>query len=251
MGRRFDGGYAQLTCVPATNVIPFRSELPWQTIGAVPEMLQTAYGCLDVASAPTRRRCWCGGTSSVGLAAALLAKQRGMTVLSTTRNPDHAEVLRNVGVDHVLIDNGEIADKVRDILPAGVHSAIELVGTPTLRDKLAATARHRVLRQHALQPVGDQRFYPMAYIPKGMRLTSYSGEANDLPGRAPTVSGRRRSGQGHRPGMTGVHPERHPGGAHRHGSRHSPRQDRHHAIVVLDRSADEVRPIQMVTRAAG
>ena len=29
MGRTFDGGYAQYTCVPATQVIPFRSELDW------------------------------------------------------------------------------------------------------------------------------------------------------------------------------------------------------------------------------
>src|SRR5215204_3134414 len=29
MGREFDGGYAEYTCVPAANVIPFRSELEW------------------------------------------------------------------------------------------------------------------------------------------------------------------------------------------------------------------------------
>src|SRR5215218_10041021 len=44
MGRAFDGGYAQYTCVPATLVIPFRSDLEWAMLGAIPEMLQTAYG---------------------------------------------------------------------------------------------------------------------------------------------------------------------------------------------------------------
>src|SRR5690349_25070031 len=29
MGRTFDGGYAEYTCVPAAQVIAFRSELPW------------------------------------------------------------------------------------------------------------------------------------------------------------------------------------------------------------------------------
>src|SRR5690349_3036947 len=48
MGRQLDGGYAEYTCVPASCVIPFRSELPWSTLGAVPEMLQTAYGSLTV-----------------------------------------------------------------------------------------------------------------------------------------------------------------------------------------------------------
>ena len=48
MGRDFDGGYAEFVVVPAAQVIPFRSELPWETLGAVPEMLQTAYGSLTL-----------------------------------------------------------------------------------------------------------------------------------------------------------------------------------------------------------
>jgi NADPH:quinone reductase-like Zn-dependent oxidoreductase len=35
MGRVFDGGYADFTCVPAAQVIPFRSDLDWATLGAV------------------------------------------------------------------------------------------------------------------------------------------------------------------------------------------------------------------------
>ena len=41
-------GYAEYTCVPVTQVIPFRSDLDPATLGAVPEMLQTAYGSLTV-----------------------------------------------------------------------------------------------------------------------------------------------------------------------------------------------------------
>src|SRR5436305_2878391 len=37
MGRVFDGGYADYTCVPAGQVIAFTSELDWPTLGAVPE----------------------------------------------------------------------------------------------------------------------------------------------------------------------------------------------------------------------
>src|SRR2546430_11197424 len=48
MGRTFDGGYAEYTCVPAAQVIAFPSVLDWSTLGAVPAMLQTAYGSLTV-----------------------------------------------------------------------------------------------------------------------------------------------------------------------------------------------------------
>jgi NADPH:quinone reductase len=36
MGRVFDGGYAQYTVVPASQVIPIRTDLPWEVVGAVP-----------------------------------------------------------------------------------------------------------------------------------------------------------------------------------------------------------------------
>ena len=55
MGRTFDGGYAEYTCVPATQVIAFDSSLDWATIGAVPEMLQTSYGSLTVGLDARRR----------------------------------------------------------------------------------------------------------------------------------------------------------------------------------------------------
>jgi NADPH:quinone reductase-like Zn-dependent oxidoreductase len=44
MGRQFDGSYAEYTCVPAKQLQVIHSELPWETVGAVPEMLQTAWG---------------------------------------------------------------------------------------------------------------------------------------------------------------------------------------------------------------
>ncbi|WP_426172799.1 alcohol dehydrogenase catalytic domain-containing protein [Massilia sp. TWR1-2-2] len=46
MGRVFDGSYAQYTCVPAHQVRSVRTDLPWEKLGALPEMLQTAWGAL-------------------------------------------------------------------------------------------------------------------------------------------------------------------------------------------------------------
>jgi NADPH:quinone reductase-like Zn-dependent oxidoreductase len=185
MGRQFDGGYAQYTCVPADQVIPLHSELPWSVLGAVPEMLQTAYGSLTVGvdAQPGETLLIRGGTSSVGMAAAVLAKRQDMTVLSTTRSPDKAETLTALGVDHVLIDDGSLADQVRRIVPDGVHGAIELVGTTTLPDTLRATRVHGTVCFTGMVSnewtVKD--FYPIDYLPRGVRLTAYSGEASDLP----------------------------------------------------------------------
>jgi NADPH:quinone reductase len=185
MGRAYDGGYAEYTCVPATQVVPFESTLDWPTLGAIPEMLQTANGSLTVGLDAKAGQSILvrGGTSSVGMATAVLAKQIGMTVLSTTRNQDKAEALEKVGVDHVVIDSGTVASQVRQITSAGVDTALELIGAPTLPDTLRATRVHGVVCFTGM--LSDQwtvkDFYPIEYIPRGVRLTAYGGEAADLP----------------------------------------------------------------------
>jgi NADPH:quinone reductase len=184
MGRTFDGGYAEYTCVPARQAVPFTSNLDWATLGAVPEMLQTAYGSLTIGLDAQQGQSILirGGTSSVGMATTVLARRLDMIVLSTTRNPAKTEALRSIGADHVLIDDGKIADRVRDIVPDGVDTALELVGTPTLPDTLAATKVHGVVcftgMLSNVWTVSD--FYPIDYIPRGVRLTAYTGEASDL-----------------------------------------------------------------------
>ena len=185
MGRQYDGGYAEYTCVPAGQVIPFSSELDWATLGAVPEMLQTSYGSLNVGldAQPGQSILVRGGTSSIGMATAILAKQRGMTVLSTTRDAGRAASLSAIGVDHVIIDDGDVAAQVRRIVPAGVDTALELVGTPTLPDTLRSVRVHGVVCFTGMLSnewiVRD--FYPIGYLPRGVRLAGYSGEAGDLP----------------------------------------------------------------------
>ena len=185
MGRTFDGGYAEYTSVPASQVIAFTSELDWSTLGAVPEMLQTASGSLSVGldAQPGESILIRGGTSSIGMATAVLAKQREMTVLSTTRNPAKAETLSEIGVDHVIVDDGSVTEQVRSLLPDGVDKALELIGTPTLPDTLRATRVHGVVCFTGMLSnewtVKD--FYPIEYLPRGVRLAAYGGGAADLP----------------------------------------------------------------------
>lgn len=185
MGRTFDGGYAQYAVVPAGQVVPFRSDLDWALLGAVPEMLQTAHGSLTVGldAQPGQTLLIRGGTSSVGMAAAILAKDRGLTVIATTRSPGRAADLAKIGVDHPLVDDGDVAAQVREIVPDGVDVALELVGTPTLPDTLRATAVHGVVCFSGMLSnawtVPD--FYPIDYLPRGVRLTAYAGDATDLP----------------------------------------------------------------------
>ncbi|CAM5671473.1 Alcohol dehydrogenase [Streptomyces tendae] len=184
MGRTYDGAYARYVTVPAGQVIPFETSLPWDVVGALPEMFQTAYGSLTVgldlkAGLTLLIR---GGTSTVGLSAATMAKEIGATVISTTRNADRAEELRAVGVDHPVVDDGHLAEKIRGLVPQGVDAALELVGCSVLADTLRAVRRHgTICFTGALAGQWSIPDFTPFMIPVGVRLTSYAGEAADLP----------------------------------------------------------------------
>lgn len=185
MGRAYNGGYAEYTVVPRSAVVPFESSLPWGVLGAVPETLQTAHGSLTTgldlrAGQSLLIR---GGTSALGFATAALAHDLGAVVLATTRQPDRLDSLKAYGVDHPVLDDGAVAPAVRRIRPDGVDAALELVGTPTLPDTLLSTRVHGTVCFAGM--LSDQwivrDFYPIEYIPRGVRLTSYGGGSADLP----------------------------------------------------------------------
>ncbi|MFE9819939.1 alcohol dehydrogenase catalytic domain-containing protein [Streptomyces sp. NPDC005773] len=184
MGRSFDGAYAQYVTVPAAQVIPFETSLPWEVVGALPEMFQTAYGSLTTGLGLRAGQTLLirGGTSTVGLSAATIAKDFGATVLSTTRSPGRAGELTAVGVDHPLVDDGTLADQVRALLPDGVDAALELVGCSVLADTLSTVRSHgTVCFTGALAGQWTIPDFTPFMIPSGVRLTSYAGEAADLP----------------------------------------------------------------------
>jgi NADPH2:quinone reductase len=185
MGREIDGGYAEYVLVPAGQVIPFTSDLPWDQLGAVPEMLQTAYGSLAVGVQPSAGQTLLirGGTSSIGLALIVLAKRQGLTVYATTRREQARSQLKSLGADHVLVDDGVVAQRVRELAPDGVDGAVELVGVNVLKDTLRSVRPGGTVCFTGM--LSDQwtidGFYPMDWLPNGVRLTAYSGGATDLP----------------------------------------------------------------------
>jgi NADPH:quinone reductase len=180
MGRAYDGGYAEYTLVPAQQVIALNTHLPWETLAAIPETFLTAWGSLDAIEIVSGQTLLIrGATSALGLAALALAREKGVQVIATTRSSAKAPQLLQNGADHVVIDTGQIAEQVRDIIPGGVNGVLELVGVTTLRDSLQVVAPHGTVCNSGI--LGNSwlfdRFEPLVDIPSTVKLTAYTSDS--------------------------------------------------------------------------
>lgn len=184
MGREIDGSYAEYTLVPVNCIFPFESDLPWDILGAIPEMFQTVSGSLNQALELKKDETLLirGGSSSIGMLACQLAKHIGANVISTSRNEDKTQSLIDNGADYVVIDTGEIFDEVEYLYPDGVDKVLELIGTKTLKDSLLCAKPKGIVCMTGI--LGNEwsmeDFTPMGDIPSLVRLTVYMGEVNNL-----------------------------------------------------------------------
>ncbi len=185
MGRAYDGGYAEFTSVPADHVHAVETTLDWTQLAAAPEVFHTAWGALEPALGIDAGQTLLirGGSSAVGLVAADYARTKGLTVLSTTRDSAKADRLREFGADHVVIDDGNIAPAVAEIVPGGVDAMFDLVGTKVIQDSFACVRRGGTLCMAGLLggewTIAD--FAPGAVIPSTTKFTYFSSSTTPMP----------------------------------------------------------------------
>lgn len=180
MGRAYDGGYAEYTLVPGSQVIPVQTSLDWATFGALPETFLTAWGALvetaEIQSGQTLLIR--GATSALGMAAATIALDAGLHVIGTTRSETKRAMLNQNGVTDVVIESGSLAAEIRQRYPTGLDHVLELVGTTTLLDSLKMVKQRGLVCFAGI--VGNawsiSDFQPFEAIPSGVRLTTYNSE---------------------------------------------------------------------------
>lgn len=104
----------------------------------------------------------------------LLLRAQGVPVTATTRNPARVDLLKNLGIDDVLVDNGSIASDVKKQAP--FSKILELVGVSRLEDSLQCAAPGGTVCLAGIAGNKwefDSGFSPMAAIPSTVKLTVY------------------------------------------------------------------------------
>jgi NADPH:quinone reductase len=177
MGRTRNGSYAEYTCVPLQNVFPLETDLDWATLAAIPESYATAWSCLFANLRITAGQVLFvrGGTSALGQAAINIAKQEGVTVLTSTRSESKVVLLTELGATHVLIENGNLSEAVRALYPDGIDGVLDLIGNSTLLDSLRMARKGgRVCVAGFLGSSEPVAFSWLANMPFGVDLNAFA-----------------------------------------------------------------------------
>jgi NADPH:quinone reductase-like Zn-dependent oxidoreductase len=177
LGRSRNGSYAEYVAAPAANVVKLDTSLSFTDLGAIPESYATAWVALHSNLELQSRQSILvrGATSALGQAAVNIASDLGARVIATTRRAERGELLRSLGADEVVIDDGNIAEAVRELAPGGVDCVLDLVGNSVLRDSLQAVRQHgRVCQAGFLGGLGPvEDFLPVFDMPSGVQLSFF------------------------------------------------------------------------------
>jgi NADPH:quinone reductase-like Zn-dependent oxidoreductase len=177
LGRTRNGSYAEYTLAPATNVAPIETSLSWTDFAAIPESYATAWIALhdNLELRSGQSLLVRGATSALGQAAVNIARDLGAKVIATTRREERAELLRSLGAEEVVIDDGQIADRVRALAPGGLDRVLDLVGNAVLRDSLGTVRRRgRICQAGFLGGLGPvENFLPVFDMPSGVQFSFF------------------------------------------------------------------------------
>jgi NADPH:quinone reductase-like Zn-dependent oxidoreductase len=148
-GAGIDGGYAEFTKAPASNILPIPEGISFEEAAAFPLTFLTAWHMLITQSAlrPGQDLLVLAGGSGVGSAAIQIGKLMGARVIATAGTPKKLDQARQVGADFVIdYTNEDFSKEVAKITRRrGVDVVFEHVGPATFSKSILSLAKNGTL----------------------------------------------------------------------------------------------------------
>jgi NADPH2:quinone reductase len=175
LGRTINGSYAEYTCPPVTNVVPIKTDLPWEDCAVIPESYATAWTCLlrNLEIAKGQTLVIRGGTSALGRAALNIAADVGAHIIATTRKKTRFDTLKEFGAHRVEFEGPDLSKRIPE--RKQIDAVLDLVGNSTFMDSLWMLRRGgRICLAGwlgGLDPVNN--FNPLLQMPSGVYFTFF------------------------------------------------------------------------------
>ncbi|MQS14978.1 NADP-dependent oxidoreductase [Streptomyces kaniharaensis] len=126
-GAVMGGAHAEHALVPADLLARKPATLSWEQAAAIPVAAETAERALDVLGVRAGETLLVhGAAGGVGTVLLQFARARGITVIGTASEGNHAH-LRELGAIPVAYGDG-LAERVRAVAPGGVDRALDAAG---------------------------------------------------------------------------------------------------------------------------
>ena len=121
------GTAAEYTVVPVEQVAELPEGVPPEQGACLGIPGITAHRNVHVAGSVKGRTVLVqGGAGAVGASAVQLAHQAGARVIATCRAESDKEIASRAGADEVLLTSGNLAQRIRELAPDGVHHIVEV-----------------------------------------------------------------------------------------------------------------------------
>mgnify|MGYP001231470760 CR=1 FL=1 len=171
------GVYGESAVVPAEVAVPYPANLSSMQGAAIWMQYLTAYGALvhyggigpdDVALITA-------ASSSVGIAAIQIAKERGATAIATTRHSAKRAALLDIGADYVVATEEEdLPERVIEITDGGgARIAFDPVAGPMLTTLAAAAAPHGTIFEYGALHTAETDYPLMPMLAKSLNIVGY------------------------------------------------------------------------------
>src|SRR5271169_5053742 len=160
------GTAAEYTVVPLGQVVPLPENVPMEQGACLGIPGITAHRAVHVAGTVEGRTILVqGGAGAVGACAVQLAHRAGARVIATCRAESDKQIASRAGADEVVLSDGNLAERIRALAPAGVHHIVEVAFAANIKTDTQVLAQGGSIATYATNaPTPEIPFWELVFV---------------------------------------------------------------------------------------